>query len=62
MTKNKQQEESPIMRRADAAKFLKLSIRGLDYLVAAKEVPHKKAGKRLVLFDKESLTNWVRNG
>lgn len=59
-TKRSQDIESPVMRREDAAKFLKISVRALDYLVAAEEVPFRRSSKRIVLFDKDTLLDWVR--
>jgi excisionase family DNA binding protein len=47
-----------IMTRAEAAVFLRISTKTLDYLTQTKQVPHRKAGRR-VLYGRKALERWV---
>ena len=47
-----------ILTRKEVAKLFKISTRSLDYLIAAKEIPYKKVGKRSVRFDAAKLAKW----
>jgi excisionase family DNA binding protein len=47
-------KEFPYINRADAARYLTISVRKLDQLVAAKEIVPGRIGRR-VLFDRRDL-------
>jgi excisionase family DNA binding protein len=47
-----------ILTREEAAVFLRISSKTLDYLTKTKQVPHRKAGRR-VLYGRKALERWV---
>ena len=50
-----------ILRKKEAAEFLKLPVRTLDYLVHTSQIPFSRLGKRTVRFSKERLEQWVND-
>jgi excisionase family DNA binding protein len=47
-----------ILTRDEAAVFLRLSTKSLDYLAKSGQVPHRKAGRR-VIFSRKALERWA---
>ncbi len=47
-----------ILIRQEAAEFLKIPMRTLDYLVQTDQIPFSRVGKRSVRFDKQRLIEW----
>ena len=47
-----------ILKRKEAAAFLKIPVRTIDYLVGLGLIPYSRIGKRNVRFDKERLIEW----
>jgi excisionase family DNA binding protein len=47
-----------ILTREEAAVFLRISGKTLDYLRQTGQVPHRKAGRR-VIFSRKALERWV---
>ncbi len=50
-----------ILIRKEAAEFLKIPMRTLDYLVQTDQIPFSRVGKRSVRFDKERLSEWFKD-
>lgn len=48
-----------ILTRAEAADFLKLPQRTLDYLIATNQVPYSRCGKRVIRFRRDRLLKWL---
>jgi len=60
---------SDILSKKQVLKILPMSPRLLDYLIAAGEIPHKRAGSipgskgyRTLLFSHRQLLEWVESG
>ena len=49
-----------ILTRKEVSKFLKISVRTIDYLVGTGQIPFSRIGKRGVRFQKGRLENWLR--
>jgi excisionase family DNA binding protein len=49
-----------ILTRAEAANFLKIPRRTIDYLVATGQIPFSRIGRRNVRFDQDRLEEWFR--
>lgn len=57
----KSQDESPdILTKAETARLLRVSPRKVDYMVAARELPHIQVGKRSIRFQRSSLLKWLQ--
>jgi excisionase family DNA binding protein len=52
--------EEKFVTYAEAIKFLKLSRATIDRLIAKREIPNYKVGKRR-LFDRDELIDWVKS-
>ena len=50
-----------VLKREEAAKMLRISVRTLDYLTKTNQVPHKKVG-RSVRFSEKALEQWMEEG
>lgn len=48
-----------ILKRKDAAEFLKLPLQTLDYYVRTGQIPFSRLGKRLVRFNRGRLIEWM---
>ena len=48
-----------IMTKPEAAKFLKVSERSLDYWIWSGQVPFSRVGKRGIRFKKSRLLTWL---
>ncbi len=48
-----------IFKRKEAAEFLKVPVRTIDYLVRTGQIPYSRIGKRLVRFNRDRLIAWV---
>jgi len=48
------------MTRKDVAEEYKLPTRTVDYLVATKQIPFSRIGKRNVRFSRKRLEEWFR--
>jgi excisionase family DNA binding protein len=42
-------DEKILVTRTDAAKLLSLSLRSLDYLIARRELPARRVGRRVLI-------------
>ena len=49
-----------ILTRDEVAELLRISNRTVDYLVAARAIPFKRIGKRLVRFERQAVMKWFR--
>ena len=49
-----------VLTGKEAAEMLKLPKRTLDYLVATRQVPYSRIGKRSVRFTRSRLMEWMR--
>lgn len=49
-----------ILTGKEAAAFLRLPKRTLDYLVATNQIPYSRVGKRSVRFTRVRLIEWLR--
>ena len=49
-----------ILLKKEAAEFLKISNRTLDYLVVTGQIPFSRIGKRGVRFSKNRLLEWIK--
>lgn len=56
----KQKNEDEILTRSETAGMLKIPGRTLDYLVATKQIPYSRIGKRSVRFSRSRLLAWLR--
>ena len=45
--------------KTEAAEFLRISKRTLDYLIAAKEIPFVRVSKKGIRFRRSSLEKWM---
>lgn len=54
-------EESDYIRYAEAAKYLGIGVSTLYSMVHLRKVPHIRVGKRLVLFSRTALEQWVKS-
>jgi excisionase family DNA binding protein len=52
--------DQEIFTRLEAAKFYRVSKRHIDYLIAAREIPHCKIGKRTVRFTRQQLEDYLK--
>ena len=59
---SKAKELPEILTRMEAAEYLRISLRSIDYLIAARQIPFRKIGKRSVRFEKGAVLNWLRHG
>jgi len=49
-----------ILLKKEAAEFLRISNRTLDYLVVTGQIPFSRIGKRGVRFSKNRLLEWIK--
>ena len=49
-----------IMNRKEAADFLKLPLRTIDYLTMTSQIPYSRVGKRRIVFLKDRLMDYLR--
>ncbi|MGH7283105.1 MAG: helix-turn-helix domain-containing protein [Polyangiaceae bacterium] len=54
-------DRGDLLDYAEAARFLRLSIHTLYWLVAQRRVPHTRLGPRLVRFSRTALEKWLRD-
>ena len=50
-----------ILTRKETAKFFKIPLRTIDYLVQTDQIPFSRLGKRSVRFDKGRLSEWFKD-
>jgi excisionase family DNA binding protein len=55
----KEKNEDEILTRSETAGMLKIPGRTLDYLVATKQIPYSRIGKRSVRFTRTRLLEWL---
>ena len=48
------------LKRGEAANFLNIPLRTLDFLIRRGEIPFSRIGRRSVRFDPERLDEWFR--
>jgi len=60
MQASDQEINTNILTRTEAADFLRLPLRTLDYLVTTKQIPFSRIGKRNVRFSRKRLEEWFR--
>ena len=48
-----------VLNKSEAADFLKISERSIDYLVQTNQIPYARLGKRNVRFSRERLLQWI---
>ena len=48
-----------ILKKDEVAAYLRCSKRSVDYLVASREIPFVKTGKRSIRFSRGSLEKWI---
>ena len=48
-----------VLNRKEAAEFLRIPIRALDYLIASKQVPYSRIGQRRLAFKRDRLLSWM---
>jgi excisionase family DNA binding protein len=49
-----------ILNRKEAAQFLRVSVRSLDYLIASQTIPHCKILKKAVRFTRQQLQDYLK--
>lgn len=52
--------ENQILKRKEAAEFLKIPLKTLDYLVRTGQIPFSRIGKRLVRFSQDRLVEYLQ--
>ena len=48
-----------VLNRKEAAEFLRIPLRALDYLIASKQVPYSRIGQRRIAFKKDRLLSYL---
>ena len=51
---------SEVMTKHEAAEFLKIPVRTVEYLIATNQIPFSRLGKRAVRFYRARLIEWIR--
>jgi len=49
-----------VLTKQEAAEFLKIPVRTIDYLVSTDQIPFSRLGKRAVRFYRARLIEWIR--
>ena len=53
-------ETPEVLTRPEAADFLKIPVRTIDYLVLTGQIPFSRLGRRRVVFQKQRLRDYLR--